>query len=65
MMRYINMSEELLLQKIENLETLIIQLNDKIDNFLGMEDISREERQEIQKLRDEIAAGDYVTVDTL
>jgi hypothetical protein len=40
------MSEELLLQKIENLETLIIQLNDKIDNFLGMEDISAEEREE-------------------
>lgn len=59
------MSEELLLQKIENLETLIIQLNDKIDNYLGMEDISREEREEIQKLKDEIDAGEYVTLDTL
>lgn len=61
----IKMSEELLLQKIENLETLIIQLNDKIDNYLGMEDISREEREEIQKLKDEIDAGEYVTLDTL
>ena len=57
------MSEELLLQKIDNLETLIIQLNDKIDNYLGMEDISTEEREEIQKIRDEIASGEYVTLE--
>jgi len=59
------MSEELLLQKIDNLETLIIQLNDKIDNYLGMEDISTEEREEIQKIRDEIASGEYVTLNEM
>lgn len=59
------MSEELLLQKIDNLETLIIQLNDKIDNYFGMEDISTEEREEIQKLGDEVASGEYVTLNDL
>jgi len=43
------MNEELFLQKIDNLETLIIQLNDKIDSYFGMENISKEEREEIQK----------------
>lgn len=59
------MSEELLLQKIDNLETLIIQLNDKIDNYLGMEDISTEEREEIKQIRDEIASGEYVTLNEM
>ncbi|WP_373839052.1 hypothetical protein [Methanospirillum sp.] len=59
------MSEKLLLQKIDNLETLIIQLNDKIDNYFGMEDISTEEREEIQKLGDEVASGEYVTLNDL
>lgn len=59
------MSEKLLLQKIDNLETLIIQLNDKIDNYFGMEDISTEEREEIQKLRNEVASGEYVTLNDL
>ena len=59
------MNEELLLQKIDNLETLIIQLNDKIDNYFGMEDISTEEREEIQKLWNEVASGEYVTLNDL
>ncbi|MBN1168133.1 MAG: hypothetical protein JXA44_13560 [Methanospirillaceae archaeon] len=59
------MSEELLLQKIETIETLIIQLNDKIDNYLGMEDISKEEKEEIKKIRDEIDSGEYVTLNDL
>ncbi len=59
------MNEELLLQNIDNLETLIIQLNDKIDNYFGMEDISTEEREEIQKLGDEVASGEYVTLNEL
>ena len=43
------MNEELFLQKIDNLETLIIQLNDKIDSYFGMENISKVKREEIQK----------------
>lgn len=64
-MECITMSEELLLQKIETIETLIIQLNDKIDNYLGMEDISKEEKEEIKKIRDEIDSGEYVTLNDL
>ena len=44
-------------QKIDNQEVLIIQLNDKIDNFLGIEEISDEEINEIHGLRKGIEAG--------
>ena len=59
------MNEDILLQKIDNLEVLIIQLNEKIDNFLGVEEISDEEINEIHGLRKGIEAGDYISLNDL
>ena len=51
---------DILLKKIENIEKMIIELNMKIDNFLGYEELTEEERKEIEEIRREIKRGDYV-----
>lgn len=59
------MNEELLFAKIEHLESLIIQLNDKIDHFLGQETISERELDEIRELRSGVQSGEFVPFDIL
>lgn len=59
------MSEKAIIQKIEHLETMIVQLNDKIDNFLGLEEVSDQEREEIDQLQQGISNGEYVSLDDL
>jgi len=51
---------ESIIEKIENIEKLLIEINAKIDNFLGFEDLSAEEVEEIRKLREEVKRGDFV-----
>jgi len=51
---------DVLLEKINHIERLIIELNTKIDNFLGYEDLSDEERKELEEIRSEIKKGNYV-----
>jgi len=55
----LGMSESII-EKIENIEKLLIEINAKIDNFLGFEDLSAEEVEEIRKLREEVKRGDFV-----
>ena len=50
-----------IMEKIERIENLLVSINGKIDNFLGFEDLSEEERNEVKKLRKEINAGEYMT----
>ncbi len=54
---------DILLKKINNIEKMIIELNMKIDNFLGYEELTEEERKEIEEIRREIKRGDYVKFD--
>ena len=56
---------DILLKKIENIEKMIIELNMKIDNFLGYEELTEEERKEIEEIRREIKRGDYVKFDEI
>jgi len=49
-----------LLEKINNIERMIIELSTKIDNFMGYEDLTDNERKEIHKIREEIKRGEYV-----
>ncbi|MEX2720324.1 MAG: hypothetical protein Q6362_002760 [Candidatus Wukongarchaeota archaeon] len=51
---------ESIIEKIENIEKLLIEINAKIDNFLGFEDLSAEEVEEIRKLREEVKRGEFV-----
>jgi len=56
---------DVLLEKISNIERMIQELNTKIDNFLGYEDLTEVEKKEIEKIREEIKKGEYVKFDEL
>lgn len=56
------MSQELL-KKINHIEMLLLEINSKIDNFLGFEELSEEERKEIESIEKEIESGEYFTFD--
>jgi len=53
-------STDVLLEKINNIE-----LNTKIDNFLGYEDLTEEEKKELEKTREEIKKGECVSFEEL
>ena len=54
---------DVLLEKINKIERMITELNAKIDNFLGYEDLTEEEKRESKKIREEIKKGEYVKFD--
>ena len=53
-------STDVLLEKINNIE-----LNTKIDNLLGYEDLTEEEKKELEKTREEIKKGECVSFEEL
>ena len=54
---------QLLLEKINHIEMLLVEINSKLDNFMGFEELSEEEKRELDNLREEVKAGEYVTFD--
>jgi len=54
---------EVLIEKIDRIEALLLELNAKIDNFLGFEEITEEEKEEVEKLKEEIEKGEYLSID--
>lgn len=58
-----SMSE--VVERLERIEKLLITLNAKIDNFLGYEEPSEEERKELQNMREEIKRGEFVKFEEL
>jgi len=56
---------DVLLKKIDNIERMIAELNTKIDNFLGYEELTEEEKKELKKIKKEIERGEYVRFDEL
>jgi len=52
-----------MMEKMEHIEKLLLQLNAKIDNFLGYEDLSSDEQEELKRIRHEIKSGEYVPLD--
>ncbi|MCD6480807.1 MAG: hypothetical protein J7L31_00835 [Thermoplasmata archaeon] len=54
-----------LLEKINHIEKMILELNTKIDNFLGYEDLSEEEKKEVDEVREEMKQGEYVEFEEL
>lgn len=56
------MSQELL-EKMNHIEMLLLEINAKIDNFLGFEELSEEERKEIELIEKEVESGEYFTFD--
>jgi archaellum component FlaC len=54
---------EVLIEKIDRIEALLLELSAKIDNFLGFEEITEEEKEEVEKLKEEIKRGEYLSID--
>jgi hypothetical protein len=54
---------DVVMEKMEHIERLLLQLNAKIDNFLGYEDLTSDEQEELKKIRREVKSGDYVPLD--
>ncbi len=51
---------ELMMEKLTNIEKMLMEINSKIDNFLGVEDLSEEEMEEVREIREEIKKGNCV-----
>jgi len=54
-----------MMKKIDNIEKMLIEINSKIDNFLGVEELSEEEMEEVREIIKEIKKGDYVKYDEI
>ncbi|KYK28280.1 MAG: hypothetical protein AYK19_21015 [Theionarchaea archaeon DG-70-1] len=52
-----------LLEKIDHIEALLLEINSKIDNFLGFEELSEEGKREIELIEKEVELGNYVSFD--
>ncbi len=52
-----------LMKKISHIENLLLEINAKIDNFLGFEDISEKEKLEIKTLRSQIVSDGELSFD--
>ena len=56
---------QVLIEKINHIETLLMEINAKIDNFLGFEELDKEEKKEIKALRKEIDSEGYVSFENV
>ena len=56
---------ELLERRISNVERLLEEINAKIENFMGYEELSEEEEKEVEKILNEIKEGEYVRFEEL
>lgn len=50
-------------EKLATIESLLVTLNAKIDNFLGLETLSPSEKKKIDVIRSEVEAGDVETLE--
>lgn len=51
---------EAVLEKMNEIERLLLEINAKIDNFSGFEDLSNAEKEEIENLRDEVQRRELI-----
>ena len=56
---------ETLEKKLERIEKLLIEINSKIDNFMGYEYLSKKEREELKNMREEIRKGEFIKFEDL
>ncbi len=50
-------------EQLHRMEDLLLELNSKIDNFLGFVELPPEELKELDEIEAEMAAGEYATFD--
>jgi len=61
----IHLMNDLMMDKITNIEKILMEINSKIDNFLGVEDLSEREAKKVREIREEIKKGEYVKYDEI
>jgi hypothetical protein len=48
-------------QKLERIEQLLVDIDMKIDNFLGFEELTGKELKELRETREAMKRGEYAT----
>ncbi|HII67022.1 MAG TPA: hypothetical protein HA302_03195 [Thermococcaceae archaeon] len=56
---------ETLEKRLERIEKLLVEINSKINNFMGYEYLSKKEREELRKMREEIRKGEFIKFEDL
>ncbi len=51
---------KMLEEKIERLKYLLMEINSKIENFMGYEDLTPEEEEKVEKIIEEMRKGEYI-----
>lgn len=53
------------MDKITHIESLLMEINSKLDNFIGFEDLEHGEEKEVEAIQQEIASGEFVSSDEI
>ena len=56
---------ESLERRINNVERLLEEINAKIENFMGYEELTEEEEKEVEEILNEIKEGKYARFEEL
>jgi hypothetical protein len=51
---------DVVLKRINDIEKILIEINAKIDNFIGYEELTEKERRELRKIREGVKRGECV-----
>ncbi len=54
---------QVMMEKIDHIESLLMEINSKLDNFIGFEDLEPEEEKEVEEIRKGIASEEFVSSD--
>jgi uncharacterized protein YcfJ len=54
---------DVMMEKLEHIERLILQLNARINNVLGYEDLTSDEKEDLKKIRRDVKSGEYVPLE--
>ena len=52
-----------MMDKIDHIESLLMEINSKLDNFIGFEDLEPEEEKEVEEIRKGIESEEFVSSD--
>ncbi len=52
-------------KRIERMERLLEEINSKIENFMGYEELNEEEDREVRRILDDVKKGNYVRFEEL
>jgi hypothetical protein len=54
---------DVVLKRINDIKKILIEINAKINNFMGYEELTEKERKKLRKIREEVKRGGYASFD--